>query len=369
MGLGIASSTLLAQVENAAPFAFGGPAPYLKRLAAWRAAPPGRESPVDYYALCMAAHWATAGSYIPTDVDNAIREKLWVLSSDRNIRAAMADIVLEALGWDYGPVTAKLALSPSGARLSTHEGTWFSVAAGAYAAIRGEDPERAERLLGAMTAEIRREAAVLEELSESGRWLELAKAVALVAHNVGDLDRVIDQWGLPKNDPARLRLYKSAGPACGEHHPLFAFAAEFNTRHLAPENHRHFALRKPRALRRRAEYLLPVGPFYDIWGAYIGNLRLGHGLAPTEAGEIAAALIDGRERLPGTFGYARALSGLLETFPGGLEELSKTLTARDLRRLKSGELRAAISVPRERFEAQWVARTRVAFSCWRLTTT
>lgn len=356
MGLGIEPSLLISQVENAASYVFEQEGPFQRRLRAWKDAPPAREEAVSYYALCLSAHWATAGSFIPTDVDNSIRQKLWALNPEPETRLAMAELVVESLSWDYSGVTAKLAVAPSGAKLSTHEGTWFSVAVGAYAALRDCGSPKAEEIVEVMAGEIRREGALLKELADAGSWLELTKAVALVAHNLGDLDRVIDQWECPKTDPARLRLYKAGSPACPEHHPLFAFVADFNTRFVAPENHRYFPLRRLKCLRRSPDTLLPVGPFHDAWGAALA--RPGAGLSLDEIADTASALVEGAERLPETTSYARALNGLLETIPGGLGALSKKLTARDARALKAGRLRTLISISRERFEAQWANRAK-----------
>ena len=69
--------------------------------------------------------------------------------------------------------------------------------------------------------------------------------------------------------------------------------------------------------------------------------------------DIAAALIEGADRLPETCSYARALGGLLETIPGGLAGLFRNLTSRDARALKAGHLRTLFSVSRDRFEGQW----------------
>ncbi|HVE13124.1 MAG TPA: hypothetical protein VNI01_07000 [Elusimicrobiota bacterium] len=350
MRLGISPALLLSQVEATAPFLFQDGAPataYGGVLRAWRAAPREPRDLADYYLLLLSAHWATAGTFVPTDVDNAIRHRLWNLELKGEERAAMSESVLAALSWDYGPVTARVVRAPSGQRMSTHEGTWFSVAVGAYAANRAADPAMAERVLEAAAGELAREARVLEELAR-GDALEFLRACALAAHNLGDLDRVADQWELPKDDALRRRIYDASKPGCAEHRPIFARMARLNTAHMAPENHRHYPLRAPRCLRRRREFLIPVGPFYDDWGRALAGA-----LAPEEAGEVVGALIDGARRLPETVGYARALSGLLEAYPGGMRALEGVLTARDARLLRAGPLKTAASLPRERFEAQW----------------
>ena len=54
-------------------------------------------------------------------------------------------------------------------------------------------------------------------------------------------------------------------------------------------------------------------------------------------------------------GYARALCGIIDEFPGGLNELKLYIPARSLRILKAGQLRQLCSIPRERFEGHWAA--------------
>ena len=130
---GVAPATLLEQVKNTAPFVFepgfpDEPYPYLRRLRAYA----GEElDHAAYFELALCAHWATAGTYVPTDVDNAIRDKLWRMEQAPETLERMGRLTLEAGTWDYAPVTARLALSKKTGRLSTHEGTWFSVAVGA----------------------------------------------------------------------------------------------------------------------------------------------------------------------------------------------------------------------------------------------
>ena len=74
---------------------------------------------------------------------------------------------------------------------------------------------------------------------------------------------------------------------------------------MTAENHRHFALRKPRVLRTQPAFLVPMGPFFDDWG-----VALGQAIPPAEQGEVIEALTQGWQRLPGTLGYGRALLGL-----------------------------------------------------------
>lgn len=329
----IAPENLLIQARRGAPWLFEGePArPWLERL---------RHPEGEYYGLCLAAHWATAGCFSPTDVDNAIRYVLWQ-DAPAEKKAEWAKLVVEALSWDYGPVTARLAFSPSGERVSTHEGTWFSVAVGAYAATR------APAVFEAMLAEAEREARLFRDLLAAKDGLGLLKASALLSHNFGDLDRVADQWGLKADDPLKRALYDAAKPGSALFGGILGKAGALNQRFMTTDNHRHYPLRAAKALRTKPELLLPVGPFFDEWGAKVARL-----LPPEDVGEAVRALVDGWARLHEPPGYARALSGIQEAFPGGREALRRHIPSRDLRLLSTGSLRKACDEPRARFEAR-----------------
>ena len=119
---------------------------------------------------------------------------------------------------------------------------------------------------------------------------------------------------------------------------------------MGADNHRHYPLRAAKGLRKSGDLLLPVGPFFDDWGRRVGRHPA---LSPEEIAEAVRALTDGWVRMHSPAGYARALAGILEVFPGGRRALIKLLPAKDGRMLESGPLKAAIDVPQARFEAQW----------------
>lgn len=98
----IGPRTLVGQVQSAAPFLFDGSHPQRPPLAAtsgarlhehgrhplgwWSIllhasllpaqAQPTAEARTDYFALCLAAHFASVATYVPTDVDSKIRHAL-----------------------------------------------------------------------------------------------------------------------------------------------------------------------------------------------------------------------------------------------------------------------------------------------------
>ncbi len=354
--MSIVPTLLIEQVRTAAPFLFEGPEPegpafrYLRVLRAYD----GRElNALEYYELCLCAHWATAGSFVPTDVDNGIRWKHWQ-SVQPGLVEEQAKLVLEALLWDYAPVTAKITGSGD-KRLSTHEGTWFSVAVGAYAACLEAKPAFSTVVLDAMKTEAARED---RAYAACGDGVELLKSSALIAHNFGDLDRVVDQWELKGADPLRVALYDAAKPGSSLFGGRLGRAGLIHQKHMGADNHRHYPLRAARGLRNSADLLLPVGPFFDDWGRKVGK----HPALTSEGvAETVRCLLDGWTRLHEPAGYARALAGILEVFPGGRRALGKLLPAKDQRMLESGTLKAAMDISQERFEAQWankVAKSR-----------
>lgn len=358
--MSISPQLLVEQVKQAAPFLFDGPEPagpalrYLRVLRAYD----GRElNSLQYYELCLCAHWATAGSFVPTDVDNGIRWKHWQ-DVQPGLVEEQAKLVLEALTWDYAPVTAKIA-GTGARRVSTHEGTWFSVAVGAYAALLEVKPAMSTVVLEAMVGEAERED---RAYAACGDGVERLKASALIAHNFGDLDRVVDQWELKGQDALRRALYDAAKPGS----PLFGgrlgAAGLIHQKHMGADNHRHYPLRAARGLRKSGDLLLPVGPFFDDWGRKIGRHPA---LTAEDAAEVVRCLLDGWTRLHEPAGYARALSGILEVFPGGRRALGKLLPGKDQRMLESGTLKAAMDIPQPRFEAQWANKLKTPLSATR----
>lgn len=380
---GIAPSLLLGQVGNTVPFVFKEEwkariscpeyVRFLNEVRESLSRDPSLElTHVDYFRLCLSAHAATVGSYVPTDVDGQIRFKLWHPALDTSTLAKMADEVTRSLSWDFTAVSARWVQSPeTGELLGGYHGEWFSTAVGAYGALRRRDPERAAEIARAILEELEREARIFREFKKRREGIGLLQAATIIAHNLGDLDRVLELWGLhyPKvqstlnhsDDPLKVAAFRLGHEGGERFGGLFLEAGRMNKAFMASENHRHFALREPRCLRRNPEFLLPIAPFLDEWGERIGRHP---DLAPEEVAEIVQSLVAGWERLQATdtvtVGYPRALAGILETFPGGLSQLCEYLPARVCRNLKSGLLRNLCSVPRRRFEEQ-KAQAALAF--------
>ncbi|HXZ85459.1 MAG TPA: hypothetical protein VEI82_08215, partial [Myxococcota bacterium] len=137
----------------------------------------------------------------------------------------------------------------------------------------------------------------------------------------------------------------------------FARAAALYRELLAPDGHRHYPLRKPRALRREQALLLPIAPLLDDWGERVARCA---SLDDAERAEVVTALVEGCRKLPGQTGYYRALAGLERALPRGLgaPELSQHYPVSVRRELRAAELRKRIAVRRESFEASLRKRTR-----------
>lgn len=370
---GISPSQLLEQVRNTVPFLFVRPEAlrldlpdrtYLRTLVATDPTDP--LSHLDYYRLCLSAHHATVATFVPTDVDNAIRFRLWHPTIPDSTVLGMAELVLQSYPWDCTPVSARgvdpAGLGVQGPVLSGHRGEWLSTAAAAYAALRRRAPRIAAEVADRIAREVRREAEIHRRLKKARDGIGLLKAATIIAHNLGDLDRVIEMWGLPDGDPLKESVFRlghgdrqggsdSMREALGE-------AGRLNKLFMAQENHRHFALRGPRCLRRAPDLLIGLGPFLDAWGQKVARHPE---LSPEEIGAVAEALVHGWDWLRSSapspaqepVGYARALSGLLEGFPGGLSGLRHYVPAKVSRELRGGTLRTRCAIPRRRFEDQW----------------
>lgn len=341
---GVAPEILLSHVRNTMPFLFEDPqnwikkAPHLEPLLS-QFSP---ESDFEYFRYCLTAHHATVSSFVPTDVDNQIRLHLWQGNPSTEVLQKMAELVLESNRWDYRPVSPRWVQSPeTGARLAGHDGEWFSTAVAAYGALKRRLPEFAKTIRAAIEAEVLNEAQIFSDLVRARDGVGVLKACTLIAHNLGDLNRVIEMWNI-ENDPAM-----NFGI---EQNKWLAMATDLNRQKMAAENHRHFALRKPRPLRRSVDLFLPLGPFLDDWGRAISTHPL---LSQKDIGEIVEALIEGLEKTPGSIGYTRAIAGIEDQFRGGRAALHEFLPAREARKIKSGTLRSLISQRKESFEQSW----------------
>lgn len=358
---GIAPNLLLKDIEVTAPFLFKGEInlegknrAYLAKLAFYKKNLNALKyiNLTEYFYVCMAAHWSTAGTFVPTNVDNQIREGLWKHKDILGHIERMARITIESWNWDYEQVTNRKAYNPgNGQVMSTHEGTWLSVAIGAYCAlVKNKKTELAQEVGDVILAEIEKEEKLLIELREKRDHVNFLRSTALMAHNFGDLDRVIDQWGMPEDDAFRKRIYKLGHIPNENYSPILAYAGQVNKNFLSVENHRHMSMRQARCLRRSYKFLIPVGPFMDGWGEELGASTL---LTMAEKGEIVSCLFEGYKRQDKAFGYARAFRGLISQFPRGLDSLEADVAFDVVAEIRKSSFHRTAELPLPEFEAQF----------------
>jgi hypothetical protein len=282
---------------------------------------------------------------------------MWMAVADEEKFVRMKACVTEAGERDASAVSARVTDGLSG-----HDGEWLSVRAGALgrAIVLGLDTEAA-LLADEIDAELDREQRVFANaVAHAAPATTTLKLATTVAHNLGDLSRVVDAW--PKAARAgKLHVrYSRLGHADSVgHRAEFVLAGELNKELMAVENHRFLALRKPRALRRSRELLLPVGPWFDVWGETLCRSNL---LDDDDRGEVVAALVELHFRSPAQEGCLRALAGMHRETRGGLHSYAAGLPARLRKEIGRGRIRDAIDVSQDRFEARIEGRYRAALA-------
>ena len=385
---GIAPELLVSQVKNTMPYLFEPQSPEEYALEGipgaalirgWTQSSSQQLTHVEYFKLCVSAHLLSCATPTPTDVDNQIRKKLWPENLPLEWALQMTDWVLEVRSWDFTLVSERFSRGAPGSEgesqvLGGHQGEWFTLAAAAYGALgQYSDPSallKRGEVLQAISEEVKLHSEVFGSLWRAHQGLECLKAAANTAHNFGDLDRVMDMWELPLHDPLRVSFYKlTAQPLDAQGKLRYLgrlwvagelYKSEIDGSSMALENHRHFALRKPKCLKQSRALLVPNGPFFDSWGVRVAQV-LGTGewssssaavsssISPSTSIsspiliEVIDALIQGWSRLPRTVGYGRALSGIFQVAPG-------------LRSEKAQELkpyRKLLDLDQTRFEKKW----------------
>ena len=349
--VGIAPTLLLEQVKGTAPWAFTLDPP-LPAAAVLQTAPAIQKQWLtgadteEYFALLLAAHFTTVATFCPTDVDVRIRQHVWTQLEGKRLASAV-DRVMEVTRWDVPPVSARHVVL-DGEVLAGHQGEWFSVLAGALGrALVVADAAVAERARAWIEAELAREARLVTLARKEGTDQELLSVVTTVAHNLGDLSRVVDTWA-PAHAASELGLrYRRLGHEDGARFDgAFVFAGELNKLLMAKENHRFLPLRAPRALRRERAFLLPFGPYFYDWGRLIGSSKL---LDDAERAEILIALANVHERRTDEIGCLRAIAGIHAAYTGGLEKLARLLPAEQRASVQRGGVQLALRVGEREF--------------------
>jgi hypothetical protein len=327
----------------------------------WAAEP----ASLDYLRLLLSAHYLTVGTFCPTDVDARIRHHAWLEIEDADHLMSAIDEVDTIAALDPRFVSTRvLTEGESGGdrdkTLSGHDGEWFAVRAGALgrALLLGDAGRHAAGRLDAMIeAELAREATMFEARVRAGDVVGALSASTILAHNVGDLSRVVEAWPKDGRVEAVRQRYARLGhePDRPRFGGSFYVAGAVNKSVMAIENHRFLALRSPRALRRSRELLLPIGPFFYEWGTTVARL-----LDEEERAEVVAALLETHLSRVEQSGVLRALAGIAEASVGPWSGLVAHLPARLRKVVTVGPVQAAIRTPERAFLARLDKRYRAA---------
>lgn len=380
----IGPRTLLAQIWNTAPWLMAGarPRPRIagaRRLVDMAQHPlgwhdilrhadrlealerPRQDDWLEYFAFCLAAHFGTCATHVPTDVDTKIRGHLWFALRDEECLADALDMALALGSWDIRGVSARTLTYEEFGTISGHDGERLGVlAAGHLRFLTRGDEDRAALLLDAIQREVERETRLFRWLAgERGRELEVLRVAANLVHNAGDLDQGLAcPLGKRVGDVARERFGRLAHERFERYDGVFRIAAALNTAMMAPEAHRHYPLRRISRLREDPRWLRPAGPFFDDWGRALGAHAEWDDAA---RGEILAGLLFAEKKVAGQEAYGRALAGFEDGAPGGLANprLRRHLGGAGRRALKDAELRKKIAVPQSSFESRYIKKTRL----------
>lgn len=306
----------------------------------------------DYFALCIACHHATVATFVPTDVDSKIRGLIWRRARDPNLVRRLASLTLAMHDWDVSGVTRRGAEIGGLGIVSGHDGEWLSVAAGGHGRLlQCGDGEWAEKLAEAIDRELERELRSFQiALEQTGHEIEALQFAMVIAHNLGDLDQGISFWDTREFTRAsRARFarlgHENAAPYAGG----FRKPADLYRKSISAEGHRHYPLRAVKPLRKSRDLLLPLGPFFDDWGATIGTHA---SLNTGERSEVLDALIRGCRKVSGQQGYFRAIAGFLNASQRNFDAASDQLPAASKRELRDPAMRQQIVVPRGSFESR-----------------
>jgi len=358
--IGIAPNILLQHVDNTAPFLFQGELDttgekraYLEKLRFYKKnlKALSQINLSEYFHICMSAHWSTAGTFVPTDVDNQIREGLWKHKNVLKHIEKMARITIDSWTWDYEQVTNRKSYNKQNSEvLSTHEGTWLSVAIGAYCALKKNNLiDLADEVAQTILLEIKKEEELLIQLRLDKEHINFLRAAPLMAHNFGDLDRVIVQWNMLEDDFCKS-IYKLGHIINQNYDPILVYTGKVNKEFSSKENHRHMSMRQPKCLRKSKDFLIPVGPFMDKWGTALGQSEK---LSPIEKAEVITALFDGYKRQDQAFGYCRAYGSMINALPNK-DEIMANLPFNLVHEINTSKFKEISEIELDQFEAQYI---------------
>lgn len=382
----IGPRTLVGLVENTAPWLFDGRHPETARLPETRGPrvsdhaghelgwwsmlrhgallaatdAPRAADVTDYFALCLAAHFGSVATYVPTDVDAKIRHALWLDQRDPSELARMRALALETAAWRITSVSARTVAVDGFGVFSGHDGERLSVLGGGWIGyLAAGDPAGAEQFEAALDAELEREARAFTALArERGRELDVLGLAAILTHNAGDVMQALgSKAGKVVPEERRRRYADLARERFERYGGAYGRAAALYRALMAAEGHRNYPLREVKDLRQSHELLLPMSPFLDAWGERLARWP---GFDDAARARIVTALVVGCKKVEGQEAYYRALVGLERALPGGLEApaLAQHYGTAVRKELRDATMRQKLAVRRESFESRYVKEVR-----------
>ena len=349
---------------------------------------------IDYFALCLASHFASVATYVPTDVDSKIRGHCWSDPSARVLRAQF-DVVKRALLWDVESVSKRTLLldtpadytPPPGLEATTdtvlrpvsgHDGEFLGVLGGAWGAfLQAGEQQLAAEAEALISEELRREARAFNLLRTSysshsrpeartAALSSMIKLASILSHNVGDLDQGLSYWsGSGAGEGVEAARYKGkfsddfyrysrlSHERSERFNGEFAIAKAVYKELVSAEGHRNYPLRDARCLRSIPELALPIGPWLEPWGRLVA---LHPSLSHEDRLTIIRQLIRGCDSsnkfwcVPGQVGYFRALSGIFGVI--NIDRMAKDLDKECATALKTHDMRLQLGVSEAAFAAK-----------------
>ena len=304
-----------------------------------------------YFAVCIAAHHATVATFVPTDVDTKIRGLIWRKIRDPLVLRPLIDVALTMGGWGLDGISNRYTTLDETGPVSGHNGEWLSVMCAALGrALKLGDTQSAELCTEAIDAELKREAAVfVKAFRKPGLELDTLRLAASITHNLGDVDQAISFWTQEDmTTTARTRFNRLAHENSQPYGGTLQIAATLYRQAMSAEGHRHYPLRHVKALRRSADLLLPLGPFFDDWG---GTLGTHPSLNLMERVEVLDEMVRGCRKIAGQQGYYRAIAGFANAAGRTFQQASELLPTAARKDLKDSAFQKLIAVPRVSFES------------------
>lgn len=323
--------------------------------AKWKADP----GCLEYLRLLLSAHYLTVGTFCPTDVDARIRHHYWGEVDDAEELGRALDEVDAIAALDPRHVSARVLVdgsadAPREKTISGHDGEWFSVRAGALGqalamSAGGSAEVRAlvERLESAIEDELAREAGFFDACVRSGDTVRILSAATTLAHNLGDLSRVVDEWPRGAAADAMRGRYTRLGhePDRSRFDGAFYVAGALNKSLMAIENHRFLAMRSAKALRASRALLLPIGPFFFGWGQVIARSLEDE----KDRADVLAGLIETHLSREEQQGVLRGIAGIADANRGPWDKVVANLPARLRKLATTGAVQTAIKTSEAAF--------------------